>query len=247
MKKILLVSLLGLLPSLLSNEIRDTQDKIMAWIETQKSISETKAEWIEEKAVVEDLIALLEQKKASFTAQIETLEKDSSQTDQVRTELNAEQETLKAASDALEKVIPKLEKKTRSLLGSMPKPLLEEMDPLVRRLPEEGKPVKISASQRLLTVVGILNKIDKFNDSIAMVSEIKQVGDTSAEVTTIYFGLAGAYFANESGSYAGVGSPSPTGWTWTEKSEYAKEIATLIGSYKGTQEAVFANLPISVQ
>jgi hypothetical protein len=130
-------------------------------------------------------------------------------------------------------------------MSRVPDPLKEELSPLMLRLPEEGKASRLPISQRLLTVVGILNKIDKFNTGITITSEIRSIGDRSVEVKTLYYGLAGAYFASESADYAGTGAPGPDGWVWTENSEIIGDVTDLIMTYEGAREATFVKLPVS--
>lgn len=235
------------LSSLQASEIRDTQDELITWVETKKAIAETETEWLAEKEIVADLIQLLEFEKEKLTANIEKLEDTSDATDTKRAELNADKEELVASTEAIETYIPALEANVKDLLAKLPEPLVAELDPLIRRLPKSGEATRLPVSQRLLTVVGILNKIDKFNTGITVDTSIRSVGDTSSEVTTLYFGLAGAFFANDSGTYAGYGTPGDDGWDWVEDDSIASGIVSLIESYKGTKEAKFVELPVAAK
>lgn len=245
-KTIIPVALITAATSCFAADIRDTQDELITWVETQKAISETQAEWKAEKAIVQDLISLLENEKATITEKIDSLEDGADATDKKRSELNAKRDKLVASTDTLEAYIPKLEDQARTFLAMLPKPLLEEIDQLIRRLPEDSAKSTLPVSQRLLTVIGILNKIDKFNTSISLVSEIKTIDSSSVEVTTLYIGLAGAYFSDESGSYAGIGVPSADGWVWTEEPDISTDVVALIKSYQGKTEAKFVELPVNV-
>ena len=224
--------------------IRETQGDLIAWVDTKKAIFESEADWASEKIIVEDLINLLQEEKEKLTAKIEKLEATSNATDSLRTQLNADKEALLASTKKLKSVIPKLEGQVKNLFEKLPEPLLDEINPLILRLPEDSNDTRISISERLLTVVGILNKVDKFNTGITVTSEIRSIGDKSLEVKTMYYGLAGAYFASESAEYAGVGIPGKDGWSWSEKPELSKEIINLIETYEGTREATFVELPV---
>ena len=194
--------------------------------------------------IVADLISLLEQEKEKLTARIAKLEANTDSTDTLRTKLNADKEALLTSTKALELVVPDLEDQLRSLIVKLPEPLLEEIQPLLLRLPKPEEDTRMSISQRLLTVVGTLNKIDKFNTGITLTSEIRSIGDKSLEVKTLYYGLAGAYFASESAGYAGIGTPGEAGWEWVERPEYKKQIINLIDTYEGSREATFVELPV---
>jgi len=225
--------------------IRETQGELTAWVDTQKVIAETKANWTAEKEIVEDLIGLLENEKEKLSESIDKLDEGSDATDKLRTELNADKEKLLASTEALEEIIPQLETETRNLIKKLPDPLKEEISPLLSRLPKKGAATRMPVSQRLLTVVGILNKIDKFNTGISITSEIRSVGDKSVEVKTLYYGLAGAYFASDNAEYAGTGAPGEDGWIWTENTEAGDEIVDLIRTYEGAREATFVALPVN--
>ena len=224
--------------------IRETQGDLIAWVDTQKAIFEKEADWASEKLIVEDLINLLQAEKDNLTIKIEKLETTSNATDNLRTKLNADKESLLASTKKLKSVIPNLENQVKDLLGKLPNPLLEEINPLILRLPEDSNDTRISISERLLTVVGILNKIDKFNTGITLTSEIRSIGDKSLEVKTLYYGLAGAYFASESSGYSGIGTPGSDGWSWSEQPELSKKIINLIEVYEGKKEATFVELPV---
>ena len=221
--------------------IRDTQDSLVTWVDTQKAISATKAEWAAEKQIVSDLISLLQQKKEKLEASIEKLEDSTDATDTLRSELNADREALLAANESLETVLPLLESKIRTLVSKLPDPLVLEIEPLTRRLPEADTKSTLPVSQRLLTVVGILNKVDKFNTGITVTSEIRSIGDQSLEVDA-YLGLAGAYFASESSDYAGLGVPGGDGWAAGRS--IRGDVVDLIKTYEGAREATFVELPI---
>jgi hypothetical protein len=231
-----------------SATIRQTQDELIAWVDTQKAIAETRVQWSTEKEIVEDLISLLEQEKEKVSDRIEKLDDSGDATDKLRTELNADREKLLASNKALEEVIPSLESNVRALLARLSAPLLEEIAPLVRRLPDAEENSRLPISQRLLTVVGILNKIDKFNTGITITSEIRSIGDNSVEVKTLYYGLAGAYFASDDGKYAGTGTPGASGsdgWNWSENADISKGVVDLIRTYQGAREATFVKLPVT--
>ncbi|MGF1531913.1 MAG: DUF3450 family protein [Puniceicoccaceae bacterium] len=225
--------------------VRETQDTFSQLIDVRKVISQTRADWLEEKEVVNDMVSLLRDEKRRLEQRVEALEEDSTETDALRSSLNAEREELLAVNRTLSEVLPELESSVRSLLPLLPDPLIADLSSLLQRLPTSEES-KLPLSQRLLTVVGILNRIDKFNSEISVISEIRQVETKSLEVKTIYFGLAAAYFASPASDYAGLGQPGEDGWQWSTEKSLSKPIQDLIRTYEGTREAVFTQLPISI-
>ncbi len=234
----------ALIPATEAQSIRDTQDELIAWVDTRKVIAATEAGWLAEKAIVTDLIALLENEKIKLESNIEKLSDRSDATDARRAELNESRERLMATTDTLNAFLPKLEANIRSLVEKLPDPLVAELSPLLARLPEPDKETRLPLSQRLLTVVGILNRVDKFNTAITITTEIRNVGERSVEVKTLYFGLAGAYFASAAGDYTGLGQAGDSGWVWTEDAALSRDITNLIRTYEGSREATFVQLPV---
>lgn len=227
--------------------IRDTQDKLISWVDTRKAIAATEAEWMAEKEIVADMITLLKSEKAKLESGIEELEDTSDATDARRAELNATREKLLKTTNELSEIVPELETKVSALIEKLPAPLVSELSQLITRLPDPDSETRLALSQRLLTVVGILNKVDKFNTAITVTTEIRSIGEENVEVKTLYFGLAGAYFASASGDYAGYGSAGENGWKWTEDAAIAKNVVDLIKTYEGNREATFVQLPIQTK
>ncbi|MBC2607957.1 DUF3450 family protein [Pelagicoccus albus] len=221
--------------------------KILQWMETERLISEESTEWESEKAVIEDMISLMETDKASLQEKIDSANELSSAADEERAAIVEEKDKLTATADAYVSIISDAEAKTRELIPMLPPPFTEEIKPLISRLPEDSSTTKLSLSQRTQNVVGILSQVDKFNSGVTYLSEIKKVSDDqSLEVHTLYFGLAAAYFVDTQGVTAGYGTPSPEGWEWTTDTDLAPDIQKLLAIYQQTSQAEFIELPVSI-
>jgi septal ring factor EnvC (AmiA/AmiB activator) len=223
--------------------ITSVQQTLQTWLETERAIAASEAEWKAQQTILEDMLSLLRAEAANVTARLEAIEAEVDGTDEARASLNARNEVLDASLASLATALPAFEAQVSRLAERLPAPLLAELAPLLRRLPQEGE-TTLSVTERLLTVVGLLNRVDKFNGVVTVVSEIRNVGDSSREVDTLYFGLAAAYFSDAAGKFAGVGRPTDAGWVWEERPEIGPEAAALIAAYQGTREARFAVLPL---
>ncbi|MFM7283203.1 MAG: DUF3450 family protein, partial [Planctomycetia bacterium] len=92
-----------------------------------------------------------------------------------------------------------------------------------------------------------LNEVNKFQRDIAVLSEVRTLADgSSAEVTTVYFGLGQAYYATANGKAAGRGSATADGWVWVPANEAAGEISRMIAVLKNEQVAAFVPVPLRV-
>jgi hypothetical protein len=118
------------------------------------------------------------------------------------------QTALMATSARVKELVTALEQSVTSLALQLPPPLVEKLEPLLKRIPENPATTKFSASQRMQNVVGIINEIDKFNGPISAFSKIqKNSAGAEIQVEMINLGLARAYFVDKTGQYAGVGVP----------------------------------------
>ena len=116
-----------------------------------------------------------------------------------------------------------LEKKLRPLLKMFPDPLKEKLKPILARFPEDSDKSTASLAERLQNVLGLTDQANAFNSAITSVKELRTFPDgTRAEVTTVYLGLAQAYYTNSEGTLAGVGHPGPDGWVWKPENAQGK-------------------------
>lgn len=249
--------LLACLPSLASAQDMDRTDKIKSiqnsireWVEIEKQISKEYNEWLFEKELLEEAIVLLEEEKESLEEAIADAEQSTSAAERRRLELLEEKDALQAASDALAERIGGYEEKLLGLVVRFPEPLQKEIAALIKRIPEPGSETEVALTVRLQNIVGVMNEVDKFNSGPTHVAEIRTIetpeGTREAQVTTLYFGLAHAYFVDSQGVYGGTGLPSEDGWIWEVDSSLAPEIAQLVAVAKNEEQAVFSNLPITI-
>ena len=222
------------------------REQLREWVDVQKTISAERAAWTAEEAILRDMIALLTTEIDSLEERIEAARAATDTTSAKRTELETARAELMAAMDALEPQVVVFENRIRALYHRLPGPLQQEVTPLYNRLPEDPARSRLGVVERLQAVVGILSQADKFNGGVTLVSELRQVGDRNAEVKTLYFGLAGAFFSDAAGSYTGLGRPGANGWVFEEAPEFAPEIVNLIAVYEGTAEAAFVTLPVTL-
>lgn len=225
----------------------ERRDEMKEWINIQKILSEERSEWKVEKAVVEDMVRVLEQENDDLSERIELGKSAVSTADTKRIELEAARDELRAATGSLETALPALEASVKVLYEKFPEPLKDTVSPLYNRLPVAGASTRQSLSERLQTVVGILSQADKFNSVITDVSENRDLDSGSVIVQTIYFGLGGAIYADPAGETAGILVPTPSGWESRETPEHADAILAALDVYASLSEAAFVELPVSIQ
>lgn len=241
-----------LLPALAWQEqgIELARETLAKWVETRRLISEEKAAWKLDRELIADRVELL-------AGEVEGLREDEAEkqaeierTGKKFTEVQVQRDALQAALAGVDAEIATLEERLRRVLARLPAPLLETeaIAATAQRLPKPGVEVKQSIGERYLTVVGILNEIDKWNAALHVDSEVVGLSNgTTAEVSTLYMGIAQGYYISRDGQFAGRGTAGEDGWVWTSADQDAAEIKLAFEIQSNTQPAAFVRLPIAIQ
>ncbi len=249
---ILLALALGTITLPISSNANDnlaqTRAQLKKWVETRQIISSEKADWITEEAILADTELLLKAELVRLNKTLEDVNASATAADEDRSELAAKKETLQAASAVVDGSIGALETELKSILPTLPEPLVEKIKPLIRRLPDDPNNTKMSLGERVQNIVGILSQADKFNTTITQTSESREIEDGKlVEVRTLYWGLGQAYYVDASGEYAGIGYPTEKGWEWPRIEGAGLEIKRLLDVYEGTEEIQFINVPARIK
>lgn len=248
--KILLgLSLLGAAATLPGQEnIDNTRSTLDKWVETQQIISKEKSDWKLEKAILQDTEKLMSSELERITSALDELDASATAADEERTSLAGEKESLQKASAVVEGQIAALEVKVKAIVKTFPEPLTDKIKPLIRRLPKDSNNTKLSLGERVQNIVGILSQADKFNGTITQTSESREIGDGRVvEVRTLYWGLAGAFYVDAEGEYAGIGHPGENGWEWPQIEGAGADIKKLVDVYEGSEEIQFVEVPARIK
>ena len=254
MKKILLQASLLLMCALIANgsaeEIAITQKKIDKWIETRQIISEERANWLGEKAMLETSQGILSDELTTLNRAVELLSETSTMADVERENLQAEREEIERSNEMLAVKVRTLEIAVQELSTRFPTPLLVKIKPLLQNIPEDVSRTKKALGQRLLTVLGVLSQAEKFNGTLTLQTNARDVSGTGVQerVTTLYWGLAFAVYVDDAGKFAGMGLPGPKGWEWSTHNESASDVRRFIATYSGeTDQLDFVNIPVEIR
>lgn len=237
-----------ILPAYGDDPIGETRNVLDQWVETNQILSEEKSDWRLEKSILEDTQVLLQKELDRMNAAIDDLEATATAADADRAALSEEKDKQTAAAAVVKSNIGALETKVKAIIKTLPKPLVDKIKPLIRRLPNDPNNTKLSLGERVQNVVGILSQADKFNSTITLSNESREIAEGKVvQVTTLYWGLAQAYFVDNAGSYAGVGKPGAEAWEWTEIEGVGPQIKQLLDIYEGIEEIKFVEIPASIQ
>ncbi len=231
-------------PSAVLDSARTALEK---WVETRRLISKERRDWAIGREMMTDRIDLVQREIDSLRAGIAEAERNIAEADLKREELVAENERLKEGTDSLAGTLALLEQRTADLARRMPEPIRTRVETLSQRIPRNPDETRLSISDRFLNVVGILNETNKFNREVTVTSEVRALPDgTSVEVAAVYLGIGKAYYVNNKGTVAGIGTSSPEGWKWTPANEAAPQIARVVAILKNEDVAAFVPLPFKI-
>lgn len=217
------------------------------WIETKRMVSEERADWRTGRQILEDRIQLvrrevdgLREKAGQATNDIAAATKD-------LVELQKQNDDLKTNAASLADTVAQMEARVQTLLVRTPDPVREKVKPLSARIPKNAADTKVSLAERFQGVLGIVNECAKANGEITVATEIRTLSDgRSAEVKTVYLGLAQAYFVSAKGE-AGIGRPGEQGWQWESANDLAPTITDVIQIMQNKASARFVSLPIRIR
>ena len=244
---LILLSLIFISPLALLSEslVNTTRYNIDQWVETEQIISEEKSQWKIEEELLQKTHNLLNSELNRLNLALDDLESSVSAAEEERASLNEKKENLKAGESVILRNIENLEASIKSILPSLPEPLLKELNPVIKRLNQMENSVSGNITDRLQNILLILNKANKFNSNIKSVTELRKSEDgKTIQVTTLYLGLASAYYVDGVGEISGIGRPTLNGWEWFEDNSISNEIRKLADIYNGSDVDIeFISIP----
>lgn len=229
-----------------ADDLENTRNVLDQWVETNQLISKEQSDWKLEQSILKDTETLLSNELERLNNAIKELEDTATAATEDRAKLTEQKDELEAGSAVVLSQIGALETQMKAIVKTLPEPLVEKLKPLIRRLPDNPEDTKLTMGERVQNIVGILSQTDKFNTTLTITSESREISEGKiVQVTTIYWGLAMAYYVDDSGSYAGIGVPSAEGWDWPEVAGAGPQIKKLIDIYEGL-EPEFVAVPARI-
>lgn len=245
-----LFALLGVARVCAETPLQETRSVLEKWVETRGLVSKTRSDWQSDKEMLEQTIQLLERDLKGVEEQMSRLTTNNAQAEKERKQT---EEALKESNDGLEQAkqfATAFEAKILKLVPQLPVSLQEkqELRKALNRIPTDSANTKATPTERIQTIVGILNELDKFNNGVSVYSERRKT-DKGEEIAceTVYVGFGAAYFVNDTGDFAGTGTPGPNGWVWTPRPEIASSVREVVRIYRNERPATFIALPAAIR
>jgi len=229
--------------------LQDLRALTLEWVALEQSISKEALAWEEKKRQLNDFIQIAKAEVEQLQEERVSLEQSNNLADTQREELLDQQTSLEQHSQIIESFLPEIETELKRLRPLLPQPLLAQLQTAYRKIPAAQSSTSLGIAERMQTVMGILTSIQRFDDGITVIQEVKTLPDQSkGEVTTVYLGLATGYYVTTAGNDAGYGVPTPDGWVWQSDPSLASAINKAIAIANGTSpSATFIQLPITLK
>ena len=222
---------------------------IEKWVQTRQLIARRNADWRVERENIGQSIGLLQREIDLLKEEIDKGEQVDSEADAEKKRITLSLEDLKKANKVVDAALWGMERQALELMARFPDPLKDRTSNVRSRIPLKKEDLRgRSAAERMQNVVAMLNEADRFNSAITLAIEVRKDAEgKDRQVQALYLGLGHAYYADQRGSFAGVGVPGEAGWTWEEKPELGSTIRKVIDIYENERSAEFVPVPVNIQ
>ncbi|MBT5312616.1 MAG: DUF3450 family protein [Verrucomicrobia bacterium] len=231
------------------SKFEEARTHIEKWVQTRQLIARRDADWRVERENIGQSVGLLQREIDLLKETIDKSEQVDSEADAEKKRITLSLEDLKKANKVVDAALWGMERQALALMTSFPDPLKDRTSNVRSRIPLKKEDLRgRSAAERMQNVVAMLNEADRFNSAIMLAIEVRKDAEgKDRQVQALYLGLGHAYYADQSGSFAGVGVPGAEGWTWTVNAELGSTIRKVIDIYENERKAEFIAIPVNIQ
>ena len=231
------------------SKFEEARTHIEKWVQTRQLIAKRNADWRVERESIGQTIGLLQREIDLLKEAIDKSEQVDSESDAEKKRITLSLEDLKKANNVVDAALWGMERQALALMALFPDPLKDRTSNVRSRIPLEKKDLRgRSAADRMQNVVAMLNEADRFNSAITLAIEVRKDAEgKDRQVQALYLGLGHAYYSDQGGSFAGVGVPGETDWTWEEKPELGSTIRKVIDIYENERSAEFVPVPVNIK
>ncbi len=215
------------------------------WIELELERAEAWNAWKAQKQIFEIHLAALEDQKKALEAEITEVVNQNDNREAEVESLDAAIAEQREFLQSLESALPGLESDTIGAVGVFPPPLREELAGQIDGVRRAIDGETTALSRRIQWLLTIVTTAERFNNTLTLSSEIRDIGDRQAQIQVLYWGLASGFAVQEQLGKAWILSPAREGWEWAEADEHVREIADLIRIFEKRKEPGIIMLPVS--
>jgi len=218
------------------------------WVETERLISRSQAEWETNRASMQNLIEVYQQEIEALDALITDAEEDTSAAERRRAELLQQDGGIREVETRVVAGLIEAEKQLKDLHQHLPPPLQDELRPLFNMLPADPAASRVAIAQRVQPIVAILTQIQRFNQVVTLVEDFREFeAGRTVQTESVWFGLGAAYYVDSADQHAGFAVLGDGGWSWQDDPSLVPLVREFINIYRGTKQASYVKLPVTVK
>lgn len=226
--------------------VAQTRSIVKEWVQAEQVLSAEQAQWHQERALIKDMITVLDKETESLREIIKDNEASLTQADEQRASLLETRSSLHEKRKLITQFLENTEPVIHALETRLPTPLQQQLAPFFIKLPQDSKTTDLGIAERMQVALAILDAIRAFDRKMTVAHELHSDEQGSPyEVTTLYIGLGQAFYI--SAQDAGIGTPTQTGWKWESQPKLHSSIQKAITMIEGnTHDIGFITLPLTV-
>jgi hypothetical protein len=235
-----------------ASPLETTRENLRLWLETKQKEQLEINDWKNDKEVLTLYKEGLLKEIDTYKQQIADAKVLASAADQESTNKITARDQFIAAEKLLSEELRKQEEQLAALIPLLPPPLLKVakisvgLESLKKNLQLPLDAQVDDVAKRLANVTELMAEAEKFQQGVNVHPELHKKSDGNEyNMQVVYFGMAIAYAVNEDSTFALVGTPTPTGWTFKESNDLAPAIQKLIVTATTEKDVSFTPLPIS--
>ena len=152
----------------LFSQIKETQQIIEGWIDTEQLISEESSQWNIEKAALLDLQDALKREISELDSKLAISEEQASGAAKQRSDLKVRKQKAEQTTQHSFVACKKIEGQLNEFFSFLPTPLAERLSPFREKLGSVPTKSRLTLRQRVETIVSLLQAIHIFHRSVTL-------------------------------------------------------------------------------
>ena len=213
--KVLIVFFTACMPLLsVGADLDDIDALTERWVTIEQQRTAIRSNWLERERIGSTQIKLLRAERQSLRTFLDDAAQSDTEIDQRRIALFSEQQQLEARDAALQLDMRIIVDELVAIQKQIPPPLQSKWEGHLAKLGQE----KLSLSEKLSTVLVLLDETADFSKRIALHKSRMTFGDRTILVNELYLGLSHGWYISDDASAWGSGRAHETGWRWQEAS-----------------------------
>ncbi|CCQ11585.1 hypothetical protein PALB_24860 [Pseudoalteromonas luteoviolacea B = ATCC 29581] len=235
---------MSLSPVLYASTVDALPNLVEKWISLSKQKGALEVEWQNEKQILEQQKRLLEAELLALTELLEKQKGSTSDVDEKREVLIAQQQSMEAAQQQLAFFIDKQFKVLRDFSSQLPPPLQLNYQQLFTAL-KESKNGETTNTSKLNQLVEFYQQWTEFDRRVVVQETVMAFDGETVLVEQLYLGSHLGWYVAKQSNHIGYGYVKEGQWIWLPANDIPREqLLDAIAMYRKQKTAEMVTLPL---